>query len=290
MTMKHLKLLATIFVLVLTFNISKAQESTKLENSVLWKVEHADLEKPSYILGTMHFMCAENFRIPEKVIKTLKDVDGLVLEIDLSDPNEIQAIQESMLNSKKISEELSQEQFDELDKLVTKTTGMPLSAYDAYGLSTLNIIMMTKMLPCTEVKYYENELLVLAAESQKPIFSLEKASQQMEILKDAYPTDYAFRQIMLFESYKEDFKNAIAAYNEENITATVDLVSKEIYMDENAIMLMLVNRNKNWVEKMPRMMQERSYLFAVGAAHLTDDYGIIQLLRQKGYIVTPVNN
>lgn len=288
--MKHLKLLVAVFVLILTYNISQAQEKIKLENSVLWKVEHADLKNPSYILGTLHIMCAENFRIPEKAIKSLERVDALVLEIDLSDPKEIQAIQESMLNSNKISEELSKEQYDELDKLVTTITGMPLSTYDAYGLSMLNIIMMGKMLPCNEVKYYENELIVLAAESQKPIFSLEKASQQMEILKDAYPTDYAFRQIMMFESYKQDFNNAIAAYNKEDITATIDLVSKEIYMDENATMLMLVNRNKEWVEKMPQMMQERSNLFAVGAAHLTGDYGIIQLLRQKGYIVTPVFN
>jgi uncharacterized protein YbaP (TraB family) len=38
------------------------------------------------------------------------------------------------------------------------------------------------------------------------------------------------------------------------------------------------------------MMQQRSNLFAVGAAHLTDDFGIIHLLREKGYTVTPVFN
>lgn len=288
--MKHLKLSATVLVLLLTFNFSQAQNKTELENSILWKVEHSDLKESSYILGTLHFMCDEDFKIPEKVTKTLKNVDALVLEIDLSDPKEIQSVQASMLNSNKISEELSKKQYDELDPLVTKIMGMPLSTYDAYSLSTLNFLMISKMLPCTEIKYFENELILLAAEFQKPIFNLEKASQQMEMLKNAYPTDFAFRQLMLFESYKKDFNNAIASYNKEDITTTVDLVTKEVYMDENATRLMLVNRNKEWVEKMPQMMEERSNLFAVGAAHLTHDYGIIELLRQKGYIVTPINN
>ena len=61
-------------------------------------------------------------------------------------------------------------------------------------------------------------------------------------------------------------------------------------MDENATNLMQVKRNKNWLEKMPQMMKEKSNLFAVGTAHLTNEYGIINLLRQKGYTVTPVFN
>ena len=61
-------------------------------------------------------------------------------------------------------------------------------------------------------------------------------------------------------------------------------------MNENATNLMQIKRNKKWVEKMPSMMKERSNLFAVGAAHLTNEYGIIHLLREKGYTVTPVFN
>ena len=95
---------------------------------------------------------------------------------------------------------------------------------------------------------------------------------------------------MLFESYKKDFNNAIIAYKNEDILTAVGIITKDDYMNENATILMQINRNKNWVEKMPVMMEGRSNLFAVGAAHLTDDYGIIHLLRKKGYTVTPVFN
>lgn len=288
--MKHLQLFAAVLVFTLIFSFSQAQEKIKLENSVLWKVEHPELEKPSYIFGTLHFMCEDDFKIPEKVTEALKNVDALVLEVNLSDPKEMQSMQESMSNPKKISEELSKEQFNELDILVTEITEMPLSTYDAYGLSMLNTILITKMLPCSQFKSPENELTLLATKNQKPIFSLEKASQQIEIIRNAYPTEFALKQIMLFESYKKDFNKAITAYNKEDISTAVGLITKEEYMDENATALLQINRNKNWVEKMPEMMKERSNLFAVGAAHLTDDYGIIHLLKNRGYTVTPVIN
>ena len=54
--------------------------------------------------------------------------------------------------------------------------------------------------------------------------------------------------------------------------------------------VMVVNRNNNWIEQMPRIMAEKSTLFYVGAAHLPKKCGMIRLLRRAGYKVTPVKN
>lgn len=288
--MKHLKSIIAVVLLAVTFNFSTAQKKAKLENSTLWKIEHSNLKQPSYLLGTLHIMCATDFAIPKKVTETLDKVDALVLEVNISDPQEIKLMQESMSKSKKISEELTPNQFQELDQLVTKVMGAPLVNFDSYGLSILQFLMMSKMLPCTDFKYYEMELLASATKNQKPIFSLEKAADQIETMRKAYPTAFAFDQLMLFDSYKKDFNVAIQSYKKEDIATTVDLITKDIYMDQNATKYMQIDRNKNWLEKMPQMMKERSNLFAVGAAHLTDDYGLIYLLRKKGYTVTPVTH
>lgn len=288
--MKHLKTIIAVVLFAATFNFSSAQKKAKLENSTLWKIEHSDLKQPSYLLGTLHIMCATDFAIPKKVTETLDKVDALVLEVNISDPQEIKLMQESMSQSKKISEELSPKQFQELDQLVTKVMGAPLVNFDSYGLSILQFLMMSKMLPCTDFKYYEMELLASATKGKKEIFSLEKAADQIETMRKAYPTAFALDQLMLFDSYKKDFNEAIQTYKKEDIASTVDLITKDRYMDENATKYMQIDRNKNWLEKMPQMMKERSNLFAVGAAHLTEDYGLIHLLRQKGYTVTPVTH
>lgn len=288
--MKPSKLITAIVVCLLLINSLQAQEEIKLENSVLWKIEHADLNEPSYILGTLHLMCEKDFEIPKKVTQAFQIVDALVLEVNLSNPEEVKIMQESMNNTRKISEELSKEQFDELDTLVTKIMGASLINFDTYGLSILNVLMLQKMLPCSQIKSVDNEMMSLAIKNNKPIYSLEKVKEQMQIIDNAYPTEFALKQIWLYESYKKDFSKAIVAYKNEDITKAVALISKKEYMDKKATHIMQITRNKDWVSKMPQMMKERSNLFAVGAAHLTKDYGVIHLLRKKGYKVTPIFN
>ena len=148
--MKHFKTIIAVLVFTLTFSFSQAQQEIKLENSVLWKIEHSELKEPSYILGTLHLMCEDDFKISKKISQTLQNVDALVLEVNFSDPKEINSMQESMKNPKKISDEISKKQFEELDTIVTKIMGTPLINFDSYGLSILNTIMFQKMLPCTQ--------------------------------------------------------------------------------------------------------------------------------------------
>lgn len=287
--MKPLKSIVACLLYVASTLNAFAQE-VKLENSVLWKVEHPSLEKPSYIFGTIHMICPDDFQISEKIDKAMTSVDALVLEIDLSDPEEMKSMQASMIAKQKISEELNDEQFKKLDSLVHKVLNMPLANLDGYGVSMLNMILISKMLPCLQLKSYEMELMQMAEAADMPIYSLEKVAEQLAIVSNAYPTEFAYQQMMLFDNYKKDFNEAIQAYKAEDISTSVSLITKPSYMDENAKELMQVKRNQNWVQKMPSMMQERSNLFAVGAAHLTNSYGIIQLLREKGYTVSPVFN
>ncbi|SFU37489.1 hypothetical protein SAMN05216480_10239 [Pustulibacterium marinum] len=264
------------------------QEKNTIKNSVLWKIEHPNLEKPSYLLGTMHMMCEDDFIIPEKVLKTLNNIDDLVLEVNLSNPKEMEALQKEMTHANKISEDLTDEQFARLDTLIQKIMGVPLKNFDSYGISTLYSMMASKMLPCHKIKSIEMELVKIATENNTNIVSLESVSEQFAYVKKAYPVMESYRLIFLFETYKKDFNKAIEAYLEENITMTVGLIAQEKYMNANSTKYMLHVRNENWVHKMPEMMQEKSNLFAVGTAHLTGEKGLIQLLRQKGYNVTPI--
>ncbi len=288
--MKILKSIIVTLLFSLTAQFAGGQTAVQLENSLLWKVEHPDLEKPSYIFGTLHMMCIDDFKLPEKLINTIAEVEALVLEINMTDPAEMKSMQESITNSKKISEELSTEQFSRLDTLVQRVVGTSLVNLDSYGLSMLNSMLIMKMLPCTEIKSFELELTQIALSERIPIYNLETVAEQLAMMQLAFPTESAYEQMMLHDAYKVDFQKAIISYKKEELTEAVSYLTKTEYMDENAVTLMQVDRNKKWVEKMSPMMQERSNLFAVGAAHLTNDFGVIHLLREKGYTVTPVFN
>ncbi|SIP91777.1 TraB/GumN family protein [Maribacter ulvicola] len=98
--MIFLKLPSILLLCVLVCSIATAQEKINIENSVLWKVELQDLNTPSFIFGTLHIMCEDDFMIPEKIQNVLSNVNALVLEINLSDSNEIQQLQEATSNPK----------------------------------------------------------------------------------------------------------------------------------------------------------------------------------------------
>ncbi len=53
---------------------------------------------------------------------------------------------------------------------------------------------------------------------------------------------------------------------------------------------MLYHRNQNWVKKLKDLLPKKSLVIAVGAGHLPGVKGVINLLRNEGYNVTPVKN
>jgi hypothetical protein len=52
--------------------------------------------------------------------------------------------------------------------------------------------------------------------------------------------------------------------------------------------ILLINRNRNWIPVMERMMAEKPTFFAVGAGHLGGANGVLQLLKTAGYTVEPI--
>ena len=53
---------------------------------------------------------------------------------------------------------------------------------------------------------------------------------------------------------------------------------------------MLYERNANMVEVLDSVMQQKSVFSGVGAAHLPGEQGMIEMLRRKGYTVTPLKS
>lgn len=285
--MKFLKHFVIVSI-VAFITLACKQENNTLENSILWKIEHPDLEKASYLLGTVHLLCEDDFFLPNKVLERLNTIDQLVLEIDISDPEVIQATLEEMTNGKKISEELNEEQFAKLDTFVQKIIGAPLQDFDVYGLASLYIIISGKVFTCDEIIGMETELIKLANTQNIPVASLETVKEQMTGIKKGFPPLESYRLIFLFEESKEDFNKAVQFYKKENIEETIRQLMKDKYVSPNARQHIVTNRNANWVAKMPEMMEAKSNLFAVGAGHLVGKDGVIQLLKEKGYKVTPV--
>ena len=277
-----------ILVAFLTLGFVGNAQTKELENSLLWKIEHEDLAKPSYLFGTIHIMCKDDFSIPEKVTKAFDATDKLILEVDLSDSKAIMALQSKMISGSKLTEELTEKQQKYLDNLLKKELNMSIQMVNRYSLTAIYSLLIQQSASCPVKKMYEMELINLAKTNNRTIAGLETLDAQLDFLEKGYPKDFLWQQIELFEEYKSVFDTMVKHYKSENISALFAEANDERFFNDNSAHWLLTVRNKNWVKLMPEMMKKQSNFFAVGAAHLPGETGVIELLRKQGYKVTPV--
>lgn len=283
------KLFTVILGLTLLFtNLCFAQKSNS--NSMLWEISGNGLKQPSYLQGTMHMMCAKDFQVKQKTFDALDKVQKLVLEVDYTNKAEMAAMQKMMQADKKLSEQLSDKEKEELTE-VLKSYNMTLEKVDSYTPQALYTLIGQKAIPCpqNEVKMFEIELLTKGAKTGKTFGGLEKVADQVNALSGAYNMKETIRQLKAGDEYAILAQQMTKAFNEENLVELDKLLKDKRFMSKAQENLMLNQRNMNWVSKtMPAMMEKESVLFAVGGGHLYGEQGIIKLLQAKGYTATPV--
>ncbi len=260
------------------------------DNSLLWKIEGNGIEKPSYLFGTIHMLCAPDFEIKEKVSSAFNSTSNLVLEINTTDPNEIQAMQKMMQSEATLSSRLNEDQKKEANEILTSQIGITLEQAEHVAPSGLLSIAIMSAMKCqpADMKFYEAEFTKQAQEQHKTVGGLETIDSQINTLEKAYSLAEILRQIKMKAEYGALMTDMARYYKEENLPKLYDIIRDKRFMDANAENLMLTERNKAWAKKIPAIVKKESTFFAVGAGHLYGKTGMIELLRQSGYKVTPV--
>jgi len=236
-------------------------------------------------------MCEEDFEIKSKTKNALENSKVLFLELNYSDPNELQSMQKMMQSEKKLSEQLSKESALELNE-VLKTYQMTLEQVDHYTPQALYSLISLKAITCppASLKLLDVEIMQLALADQKQVRGLETVADQIDFLGKAYDVEGSIKQLALGDEYALVFEEMIDFYKEENLYELDRLVRDPKFMNSEQEKWMLTERNKNWVYKMPDQMKKESTFFAFGTAHLAGQNGVIQLLKDQGYTVRPILN
>jgi uncharacterized protein len=280
----HLYSILLLTALFLEHKPVIAQE-TGLSNTLLWEISGNGLKKSSYLFGTIHLICEKDFVITEKVKKAFEKTDRLALEIDFDDPSELQDMQKLLIPSTPLSVSLSKLDYQKLDSFLVDKMGTPLKQMENYDLSVILSQAMVLAAACP-TKSFELEFVQMAHQRKIPIEGLEKIAFQLNILKEAFSDTELIEQLPFFK--KEYFEEMTQLYLAENLEKLFTFINDPQFMNDKSKTIMLHDRNKNWVQQMPSLMQSHSVFFAVGAAHLPGPEGVIKRLQQAGYTLSPV--
>lgn len=272
-------------IVAFLFCFSANAQTKPLENSLLWEVSGKGLAKPSYLYGTMHMMCENDFVISEQTKKAFGQTQKLVLELDMDDPAELADMQKLALSEVPLSKSLTPTEYQKLDGFLKQRIGVGAAPLENYTLVSILSLVMIKAMDCTP-KVYELEFSQMAAKENKEVLGLEKIAEQMAALEHSYTNAEMIEQL---EYYDTTFmQQMMKVYLSQDLNSLYAMVIDKRFMDEDAQKLLLDSRNENWLTQMPAMMQKNSTFFAVGAGHLGGNKGIIALLRKAGYTVKPV--
>ena len=289
---KLYKSIAVGAVLLISSGVfSQAKKATSInsnDKSLLWEISGNGLSKSSFLYGTIHMICVNDYFLSEKTKKAFNATESLFLEIDLSDPNELVFMQKAAMSAEPLSKKLTAKQLSDLDIILRQITGMTIQQVDNYSMLTVLSLISMKSFGCENLKFYEMEFIGLAKESKKSIGGLETMEAQIHFLNKAYSDDEMIA--MLQETNGEETEKMVQNYINENLSELYKEITTPKLMTENSKKWMLEVRNENWAVKMPDVMKEKSTFFAVGAAHLLGKEGLINLLRKAGYSVKPLLN
>lgn len=269
---------------------SNAQEK-KVEPTLLWEISGNGLQKPSYLYGTFHMMCQDQFALPAKLDRAMAKTEQTVLEVNFTDMSQMAQMQKFLLADKKLSETYSGAELVRLRKGLADY-GMKLEDVDQFSPLALYSMLSMKFFDCspTQMKMADLEIMQKTISQGKKVDGLESIAIQAEMFgKYLSPSDL-LKLIERYDKSRSQTRQLLELYLKEDIGALALMMHDEKQMTKEQQKVLLDNRNLDWMLKMPKMMSEKPTLFAVGAGHLVGKQGVINLLRDRGYTVKPVMN
>jgi uncharacterized protein YbaP (TraB family) len=286
-------------LLVSLLTISAYAQHTDENNTLLWKISGNGLEKPSYLFGTIHMLCADDAVLSDNMKKAISSCDEVYFEVDMDNLFEMMgAVGKMKMNGDTTLQDLlSKEDYKKVKSYFeSKSSMLPFSMLETFKPILAASTLEEGSMPCDNTAMMEQVIMEEAKQYDKKIKGLETLAYQAGLL-DSIPYKLQAQQLVSYideaaSGDKEDkqMKEMFDAYKKQDLKKLEDLMVETDAGMASFTDLLLYHRNQNWVKKLKTLMAERSLLIAVGAGHLPGEKGVINLLRKEGYKVTPVEN
>jgi len=285
-------------IAVIIFSCSSSKNSTGktakapvTENALLWSVSGNGLSTPSYLYGTIHMICKEDFLFSNTLKEKISTSKSIYLELDMDDPSMMMKMATlAIMKDKTLEDLMSDADYKLVSAYVKDSLGMPMMLFNRMKPITLMSLIYTKVLPCSSTESYEGKFVELAKAQKKEVKGLETIEDQMGVfdkIPDSVEAQMILEMIRTMPEQRKQMAQMVDSYKKENIQQLSEQMSESPEW-KGFEDILLANRNRNWIAIMESAMKQGSQIFAVGAGHLPGKDGVINLLRQAGYTVTPV--
>ena len=272
---------------------------------LLWKVSGNGLDKPSYLFGTYHLASLgikDSIAALPQVQQDVQQVYGEVIMADMMKPETLMKMQQQMMlpADTTLRGLFTPEEFTVVTQAVTEYLKVDIALLDrmkpAALFQQLTVLFYLKHTPgYNPQEQLDASFQQEATKAGKKVGGLETVQSQMDILFNK-PLRRQAEDLYCFLSNpakaERQAKELIAAYAVQDLDTIIRLMEEKegtkCDPTPEEMAQLLYNRNHNWVDQMPDIMQAAPTLFVIGAGHLPGEQGLVKLLQEKGYTVEPL--
>lgn len=281
---------------------------------LMFRISDGGLEKPSYILGTIHVLSGDLLDSIPAFLEAENQCQQLFVESDVTDQQnrrERQAAGQQIMtmpDGKTIADVLGEERMAILQERMKETCHINLvdSAAQNYlhyqplfFTFSLNMMIQVEVYMKYPAMRNGNMMDVACMKRAKArgwkVGNLDqiKTSEELEEIKEKItPIDEQVDTLMaLLNNFDERRQNILnkfeGMHNMGHYWSTGDYEGFErlVLPDNEASPAIFAERNKKWVPIIIEAVKEMPTLFVFGAGHLTGPEGVVRMLRDAGYKV-----
>ncbi|OMD41712.1 TraB/GumN family protein [Paenibacillus odorifer] len=251
-----------------------------------------------YLVGSIHLTDDNFYPLHSKYEKVFAEADYLGLEIDFTkapDEEQQKRIVDMMMykDGTTLKDHVSKETYAKVKEFLMKN-GLEANAYDAFKPWQVegNISVMSLKADYNLEEGIDLYFLQKALERKIPVIGLETQESQMGALAGFSKE----RQEKSLNTTLDDYNSGVINDPTDELIEmwkkgdeqTLLKITNSLYSDPEYGKAMLTDRNIGMAEKIEGYLntnKEDEYFIVVGALHYLGEYGIIELLQDKGFTV-----
>ena len=274
-------------------------------NKIFWKIETPGTPA-SYLLGTMHLSDSRITTLSPQVSAALASSKRVVLEIaDMSEPAMIKAVSGAtalmfFMDGKGLGQLLTKSEMAIVQTAVT-SAGMP--AQIANILKPWFATMLMALSPCERARgkagiaSLDQKLANIAKKRGIKVYGVESIKEQFSAMASLPLGDQLemLRSSVKYYNRTQDLLETMTRiYQRRDMGVAwplqlmlARLSGADIRRFESFRKILIVERNRRMRNRVLVHLRKGGTFFAVGALHLPGKEGLVSLLRQSGFRVSP---
>jgi len=279
-----------IFEYILALGLLSIATAACAQSSLMWKVvDPENKSKVSYVFGTIHLQDSALNCFGDEVWDAIESCDLVAGELDMTDPTLMMTMMtKAMMKDSTLEELLTKKELKELNEFMLNI--MDQTSWAMFQNMKPFFLMGSVLGTLDTVPQYTLPMDMRLMNAGIKTVGLETIDEQLAAIDNMSLSEQAnmlMESIQNIDSMRTSFLEMKEYYLRQDIDGMVEFMST-MELDPQFSEGMIEKRNYIMAERLTALLRLNTVFCAVGAGHLPGDEGLLQLLREQGFEVSPV--